>query len=154
MFKKILVPIDGSSSSEKAIKTALNIIKVNENALLTLLHVIEPVILNSATQRYDTLPTIAPIITMSRDSKIIDMKRGYEVLKWGKEIVTMSGMNINLETKVTIGSPADEIVREALQGDYDLIVISSNKPKGVKGIGADLINKIIKNTPCSIMIIK
>ncbi len=154
MFKKILVPIDGSPYSEKAIRTALSIIKIDENALLTLLHVIEPSILHSVTPRYDMLPAITPSITMSRDSKIVDMKRGYEILKWGKEIVEMSGININLETKVTVGSPEDEIVREASQGDYDLIVIGSNKPKGIKGIGAGLVSKLIKNTPCSIMIIK
>ncbi|MGC8949204.1 MAG: universal stress protein, partial [Thermoprotei archaeon] len=56
MFKKILVPIDGSPYSEKAIRTALSIIKIDENALLSLLHVIEPSILHSVTPRYDMLP--------------------------------------------------------------------------------------------------
>lgn len=154
MFRKILVPIDGSSHSEKAIKTALNIVRANENVLLTLLHVIEPAILHSITPRYDTLPASAPVITMSRDSKIIDMKRGYEILKWGKDIVAASGVNVNLETKVSVGSPVDVIVNEASQGDYDLIIIGSDKPKGIKGIGAGLISKLVKDTPCSIMIIK
>ncbi len=91
MFRKILVPIDGSEYSEKAIKTALDIIKTTENVLLTLIHVVEPAILQSITPRYDTLSAITPVITMSKDSKISDLKKGYEILKWGKKIVTNSG---------------------------------------------------------------
>lgn len=154
MFRKILVPIDGSEYSEKAIKTALDIIKTTENVLLTLIHVVEPAILQSITPRYDTLSAITPVITMSKDSKISDLKKGYEILKWGKKIVTNSGINVNLETKIVIGSPANAILTEAENGDYDLIIIGSDKPHGIKGIGSGIVNKVVHRTPCSIMIVK
>ncbi len=154
MFRKILVPIDGSEYSEKAIKTALDIIKTTENVLLTLIHVVEPAILQSITPRYDTLSAITPVITMSKDSKISDLKKGYEILKWGKKIVTNSGINVNLETKIVVGSPANAILTEAENGDYDLIIIGSDKPHGIKGIGSGIVNKVVHRTPCSIMIVK
>lgn len=154
MFKKILVPIDGSEYSEKAIKITLDIVKTNENVLLTLIHVVEPAILHSITPRYDTLSAITPSITMSKDSKITDLKRAYEILKWGKKIVKESGINVNLETKIVVGSPANAILAEAENGNYDLIVIGSDKPRGIKGIGSGLVNKVVNNTPCSVLIVK
>jgi|GEM_PF-1549275 nucleotide-binding universal stress UspA family protein len=154
MFKRILVPIDGSEYSEKAIRAVLDIIKTTENVLLTLVHVVEPAILRSITPRYDTLSAVTPSITMSKNSEIMDLKRAYEILTWGKKIVTESGINVNLETKIIVGSTANAILTEAENGDYDLIVIGSDKPHGIKGIGSGLVNKVVNGTPCSILIIK
>ncbi len=59
------------------------------------------------------------------------------------------------ETKVRLGSPVDEIIEEAQQGDYDMVVIGSRVAKGILDLLLQSITrKVAKEAPSSVLVVK
>lgn len=139
--KKILVAVDGSKNSERAVIEAKKYAELI-TAEITLLTVIKPL----ATAYYGNMEL----------SKVDSEK-----LESGKEAVLnnalklFEGYNGEVHTKLRKGNPADEILKEAEDGEYDLIVMGS------KGLGAfsrtilgSVSNKILNHTRTNVLIIK
>ncbi len=99
MFSKILVPLDGSRYAEKALRYALDIAKKYE-AKITLIHVI-------------------PKHYYSKELE----EEGKHILHRGQEIANSVG--ISVETTITKGIPAEEIIHLANDQRSDLIVIGN-----------------------------
>ncbi len=134
----ILVPIDGSKHSEKAILHACDMAK-NYQSRLTLLYVVEK---------------SAPINLLDRKEYLKILKKfGNNVLIKGKKLATQQGIDSKIIMKE--GNVANEIVRMAKKEQSNLIIVGS------KGLGAtarfllgSVSNKLANNSPCSILIVK
>jgi len=135
---KILVPLDGSEYSEKALLHACDLAK-NYQANLLLLYVVEKSFsLNLLDQK--------EYLTILR-------KFGYKILSKGKEITTNKG--IDSETILREGNITNEIIKLAKNKKCNLIIV------GNKGLGAasrfflgSVSNKLANNSPCSLLIVK
>jgi len=135
---KILVPLDGSKYSEKALLHACDMAK-NYQSRLILLYVVEKSI---------------PINLLDRKEYLgILRKYGSKVLTKGKEITTKQGVDSKIVMKE--GNVANEIVKLAKKEQCNLIVVGS------KGLGTtarfflgSVSNKLANNSPCSILIVK
>jgi nucleotide-binding universal stress UspA family protein len=138
LYMKILVPLDGSEYSEKALLHACDIGK-NYHANLLLLYVIEKSL---------------PINLLDRKEYLeILRKFGNKVLIKGKEITTNSGIDSKIILKE--GNITNEIIKLAKNEKCNLIIV------GNKGLGAttrfflgSVSNKLANNSPCSILIVK
>lgn len=106
-IKKILVPVDGSKESFKALDRAV-ILAGFTNAEITVLHVIPHV------------PQGGPRTT-SFDKEIV--RDGKEILEKATKISKKKG--IKLRTKLVRGSPSLETVKAAKNGKFDHIVMST-----------------------------
>ena len=134
----ILVPLDGSKSSEKALLHACDMAK-NYQARLTLLYVVEKSI---------------PINLLDRKEYLkILRKFGNKVLINGKKITTDRGIDSKIIMKE--GNVTNEIVKIAKKEQINLIIVGS------KGLGktarfflGSVSNKLANNSPCSILIVK
>ena len=134
----ILVPLDGSKSSEKALLHACDMAK-NYQARLTLLYVVEKSI---------------PINLLDRKEYLkILRKFGDKVLINGKKITTDRGIDSKIVMKE--GNVTNEIVKIAKKEQINLIIVGS------KGLGktarfflGSVSNKLANNSPCSILIVK
>ena len=134
----ILVPLDGSKSSEKALLHACDMAK-NYQARLTLLYVVEKSI---------------PINLLDRKEYLkILRKFGDKVLINGKKITTDRGIDSKIIMKE--GNVTNEIVKIAKKEQINLIIVGS------KGLGktarfflGSVSNKLANNSPCSILIVK
>jgi len=135
---KILVPLDGSEYSEKALLHACDLAK-NYQANLLLLYVVEKSFsLNLLDQK--------EYLTILR-------KFGYKILSKGKEITTNKG--IDSEIILREGNITNEIIKLAKNKKCNLIIV------GNKGLGAasrfflgSVSNKLANNSPCSLLIVK
>lgn len=59
----------------------------------------------------------------------------------------------NLKTGVCAGNPAEEIVREAEAGDYDLVILGERpRPHVVRRILGSTVERVIARSPCPVMI--
>ncbi|MGI9565705.1 MAG: universal stress protein [Nitrosopumilus sp.] len=138
LYMNILVPIDGSKHSEKAILHACDMAK-NYQSRLTLLYVVEK---------------SAPINLLDRKEYLKILKKfGNNVLIKGKKLATQQGIDSKIIMKE--GNVANEIVRMAKKEQSNLIIVGS------KGLGAtarfllgSVSNKLANNSPCSILIVK
>jgi universal stress protein A len=110
MFKNILVPVDLTEKSRKALEIAVNL-DSGEEGTITLLHVVQ--IIEGDDQEefgefYNRLRTRA-------EKKMADLAGRYESGTW------------SIDSKILIGKRVNEIVRFAYEHDIDLIILASHR---------------------------
>ena len=137
-FKKILVPLDGSKYSEKALQRACELVEVF-NSKLILLYVVEK----------------------STPVNLLDRKEYMELIrKFGNKTLekanhSVSKKNISAKTLLKEGNIVSEIDKVVKNENCDLVIV------GNKGLGAvgrfflgSVSNKLAQHTPCSVLIVK
>lgn len=145
MYKKILVPVDGS---EKAAKAALHGAELASNmgAELTLMHVV---------------PSLPPYVNTSPDrfgniqQAIMDefCKHGQEVLNQVKDDLAAYGLKI--ATVIEVGQPADEIVKKVKDSGFDLLVMGSRGLGEIKGyVMGSVSNRVARHAACPVLIVR
>jgi len=142
-FNKILCPIDFSEYSEKAVIYAKELAKTF-NSKLYIIHIIyEPA---EFTGFY--VPHI------SFDKIKSEIKSGAQKLM--DEFINKNLKDFtNFEVIVTIGDPAEEIIKFSNDKDIDLIVIGSQGKKGLeKFVFGSTAEKVVKRAVCPVMCIK
>ena len=137
-FKKILVPLDGSKHSEKALQHACEIVKVF-NSDLILLYVVEK----------------SPTLNLLDRGEFLEMLRkfGKKTMDNAQEITSKNG--IISKKLLKEGNIANEIEKIAKNEKCDLIVV------GNKGLGSmtrfllgSVSSKLANSSTCSLLIIK
>ncbi len=155
MFEKILVALDGSEHSRRALENAIGIAK-RFNGRLTLLHVYSVTVPPVMMPEPSTLtPSGVPVVTPAEVSKIVDATKevGKRILADGGEKAKAQGVAV--ETMLKEGNTVQEIVRAAKEGDFNLIVM------GVRGISkirelllGSVSDGVIKQASCPVLVVK
>ena len=134
----ILVPLDGSGDSQKALLQACDLAK-NYQANLILVYVVEK--------------SHSPNLLDRKEYLEILRKFGNKVLIKGKQTAKNKGLDVT--TMIKEGNISNEIVKLAKNKKCNLIIVGS------KGLGAtarfflgSISNKLANNSPCSILIVK
>ena len=134
----ILVPLDGSEYSQKALFQACNLAK-NYEANLILVYVVDKPRSLNLLDRKEYLGILR--------------KFGQKVLVESKKIANKEGIDVT--TIMKEGNITNEIVKLAKNKKCNLIIV------GNKGLGAtarfflgSISNKLANNSPCSILIVK
>lgn len=145
MFKKILVPVDGSKYSINAGRKALSL-AARHGGTVTFLHVI------NNTQIFSMGPSHEPPVVT--ETVIEGLKEGgNKILK--RTLQFMDRNDVPIETELAWGLPAQVIVDRAREKPYDLIVIGS---RGLGAIGGLLLgsvsDRVAKLASCPVMIVK
>lgn len=134
MFKKILVPLDGSEHSLKALEQAGQIAK-KFSGKITLIHAyslsVQPIMLPEPSTL--SSPSI-PILTGADLSRIAEAARaaGKRILDDGEE--KLRSQKVEVGKMLVEGHAVQEIVRVANEGNYDLIVIGARGISHIKEI--------------------
>ncbi|MBA4451568.1 MAG: universal stress protein [Nitrosopumilaceae archaeon] len=134
----ILVPLDGSDYSKKALLQACDMAK-NYQANLILVYVVDKTRSLNLLDKNEYLKMLR--------------KFGEKVLIKGKETAQTKGMDVT--TIMKEGNVTNEIVKLAKNKKCNLIIVGS------KGLGAtarfflgSVSNKVANNSPCSVLIVK
>ena len=140
---KILVPVDGSKSSNKSVEVAKEIGKKFEAELLIMTVV-------SETSIFEQYPTNFPY---TLEVNKANTERAEYVLKEVEE--SLKGYPYKVELFHTVGSPAEEIVNVAEDRGCSLIIV------GNRGLGAfsrtllgSVSNKVINASKISDLVVK
>jgi nucleotide-binding universal stress UspA family protein len=141
MFSKILVPVDGSDHSLRALEHALFLAK-SAGSRVTAIHVIE----KPPTVYVESQKLLNDIMTKYRNEST-------KVLDRCKELA--AGKGIKIETAIAEGDAASNIADYAKKQDFDIIVIGS------RGLGrfkemvvGSVSNKVLHQAKCSVLIVK
>lgn len=141
-MKKILIAVDGSKYSEKALFKARKIAE-GIGGEVTILHVINPlrdtVYINNRELGNE----------IKRNATI----RGEEVIKKAKEI--FEGFKGTFITETRLGDPVDEIIKFAEEGGFDLIVMGS-RGGGIfsRALLGSVSDKVVHHVKTSVLIVK
>jgi nucleotide-binding universal stress UspA family protein len=133
---KILVPVDGSEYSMKAVEHAVCIAKFVKNIdKITILRVINlPLYLERVKEGIDPEEEAKEILNKAK-------------MKFLEEEVPQD----LIETKISIGFPKEEIVREIKEGNYNLVIMGRKGRSALKdlvlgGVSSAVINKCFEPT--------
>jgi nucleotide-binding universal stress UspA family protein len=140
LFQKILVPVDGSDFSIKAVENAVAIAE-KFNSTVDLLAVIEiPTDKNVVVSEVGIVPgLVVDTLNAETEELFAKLKSQYP--------------NVTLNTLIRSGHPAREIVEESQNG-YDLIIIGSRGLGEIKGfLMGSVSDRVSHHAKCSVMLI-
>jgi nucleotide-binding universal stress UspA family protein len=121
-FKKIIVCLDGSKHSEKALSQAIQIAKKFESKI-TLVHVVEPSTVFSTIQN-PSEPYWGSISFPRLQSALnIEQEEGNKILSKNSRILEKEG--IPFDTQLLLGNPSEEILNFSKKKKVDFIVVGS-----------------------------
>ena len=140
IFQKILVPLDGSEHSGRALEVAIQIAKELKSKLVLLT-------VHSVTAVASTGPEFSVMaIEAARDS-------GKRILAEAKAKVR--SQEIEVETELAEGNAVEEIVRKSKEGKFELIVMGARGLGAIKKLFIGSVSEgVIKNAPCPVLIAK
>lgn len=144
MYHKILLPMDGSAHSDRALQEVLRICQGQEMEYqVTLLHVLPPVTPDVYELMRDT------------DTYLDGMLRrqGEEVLAKAASVLEAAGIPYQIE--VNMGDPAQEICIASKYENYDLIVMGSRGNGYFKELMLGSVShKVLQQAECPVLIVK
>jgi len=139
--KRILVPVDFSDCSKKALQYALPLAKEHE-AALTLLYVVPPAYGAGEYGGIDYAQLEG------------SMKEGGEK-ELTKLVVDEVRQEVPADTLVLVGSPAVEIIEAARSLPADLIVISTHGRTGLKHVFlGSVAERVVQRAPCPVFVVR
>jgi len=155
LFEKILVPLDGSEHSLRALEIAIRIAKKFDGKI-TLIHVysvsVRPIVMPEPTT---LTPPSVPIMAPEDFSKVVEAARkaGTTILAHGENKVKAEGVHV--ETLLKEGHSVQEIIKTAKDGKFDLVVMGARGVSKIREIFLGSVSDgVIRNAPCPVLVTK
>ncbi len=123
---RILMATDGSANADEALNFGAQI-----------------------ARRTGENPTILAVTKIEADRSQVDVTLAYAL-----RLLSMEDTNV--QTKVRIGHPAEEIIREAEEGAYDLVIVGEGEHHALVtrfNLGSTAL-RVAENSPCPVIIVK
>ena len=142
MYKKILVPLDGSELSSSILDHVI--------AIATCCHVPD-VILVRAREPLDpnVIATLDPHISADLDKSYEDEAAGY----LDKIAKTLKKKGIDAKTEILYGNPAEEIIKYTQSHGVDLIIMSTHGRSGIsRWVFGSVADKVLRNSTVPVLI--
>ena len=155
MLEKILVPLDGSDHSLKALEIAVQIARKFDGKI-TLVHVysvwVRPIVMPEPTT---LTPSWVPVMAPAEFSKVMEAARkaAASILADGEKRVKAEGVQV--EKVLREGHTVQEILEAAKDGKFDLIVMGARGVSRIRGILLGSVSDgVIRNAPCPVLVTK
>jgi nucleotide-binding universal stress UspA family protein len=145
-YRRILVPVDGSPTSNLGLREAIRLAK-GQRASLQLVHVVDQhyLLMNSAE------------IGINIERLLPALKQGgRRILRRAEALASRHGVKCSSALLETFNGPAAEpIVRQAKKWRADLIVLGTHGRRGARRLlmGSDA-EQIVRNSPVPVMLVR
>ena len=146
----VLLAMDGSSDSLEAV-ALLKTLKLPSTSRLTILHVVE---------KPTALITLALVsghidaTKFAKDCRRTGQQAGAQLLEETRR--ELMGEELEVDTKMTEGHAADEILNAAQEVQADLIVVGASGVTELKRIMmlGGVSHKVVRHAPCSVLVVR
>ena len=147
MFKRILVPIDGSHTAGLGLDEAIKLAK-NQNTSLCLFHVVDEVSILQSADVSGWMNTEGLMEAVRRDGETLLAKAEAKVRRHSVKVKSFL-------IESTRGIVADLIVKQAKQCKADLIVLGTHGRRGVRKVvmGGDA-EGVVHSTTVPVLLIR
>ena len=142
MYKKILLPTDGSNYANEAAKHAVWIAKASGAEIIAL-----------------TVMETSSLVGLPADDLIVRIKEMLEEeagksLERISDIVEEKENEVKLTLKTEEGSPADVVLKTIKEEDIDLVVIGTSGKHGLdRFLLGSVAEKVVRSSTCPVMVI-
>jgi len=140
IYKKIILAVDGSEVSRKALKHAVELTKQN-NGMLIAIHIIPSM-------------NLMDIEAFKPGSlrKVLHQE-GEKILSEVKELAKKEGVKV--QTRIEAGVPFEKICEITRDSDGDLIVMGSHGKTGIqKLLMGSVTERVIGYAPCPVLVVR
>ncbi|MGB9717676.1 MAG: universal stress protein [Thermoproteota archaeon] len=138
-FRRILVPLDGSEHSVKALETAVQI-ALKFGSRITLVHVYQ-------VGGFAISPT--PVNEFVEAIR----KMGVNILEDGEKRVKSGGVEV--DKLLVEGRPVDQIIRTCREGGFDMIVMGARGLSRVKEVILGSVSEgVVRHASCPVLVVK
>lgn len=139
IYRRILLPVDGSESAQKAMKTGLELAKML-GAEVTAISVVDMTSFSQTAQGY-MLPDLYVYADKAAEASV------KEVIQAGES------MGVNVKGIVSRGSPAEDIIDRS--GEHDLIIMGTHGRSGVShALIGSVAERVVRFASCPVMVVK
>jgi len=145
MYRRIMVPLDGSKLAECVLSHAQEIAKLSK-ASIELVQVIEPV----------ELPTRGGLALSIDDLKQIETHSKNDAERYLNEIIKrLKNVSIKARSKVLIGKAADSLIDYIHESNFDLIIMATHGRSGIsRWIWGSVAERIVRSSSIPVLIIR
>ena len=148
MFRRILVPIDGSTTSNRGLEEAIGLAS-DQKAKICLLHVVDELAVGADGMMYMPPSYIDEFIRALRAG-------GKKLLTRAEAKVRKQGIEVEVVLLETVGRRvADLIIKQAKKWRADVIVLGTHGRRGlsrvVMGSDAEL---VVRETPVPVLLVR
>jgi nucleotide-binding universal stress UspA family protein len=154
MYKKILVPMDGSELAESVLPHVESVAKGCEGASVVFIRAVEPVNLPAAVAAGGS-PIVAGGEIAGFEQTVYEssMKEAKDYL--GNLLLAGSLQGIHADVRVVEGRPAETIARYAEENAFDLIILSTHGRSGLSRlVWGSTADKLLQLTCLPLMMIR
>ncbi len=154
MFKKILVPYDGSKHAGIALNKAIYLAKLIKGSEVVILTVLEEVytptlVFDRKVRNYKT----GEATTLSSYMRDLQKDMRNKMTKRLDELRQRYDSLVQIRTLVSVGRPEDKIIECANNQHADIIVMGSSGLKGIsKLLMGSVSRKVSERVNCTVMI--
>ena len=145
MYRRILVPLDGSRTSQLGLGEAVRLAK-SQGSTLRLMHVVDELVLMTAPEMsYD----VADLIEVLKDD-------GRRILEKGAAHARKHGVKVQTSLVESFGGHAAQfIIDEARKCHASLIVLGTHGRRGMKRMvmGSDA-EEVVRNAPVPVLLVR
>lgn len=145
LITRILVPVDFSSHSDRALRYAARL-AAQTGASVELLHVVDNPVASGAW----TSEVYVPDLPQMLDTLLGEANKRLTTLK---SVAATEG--IAVETRVLTGQPAHTIVEHAGAGAFDLIVMGTHGRTGFSHLFVGSVaERVVRRAPCPVLTVR
>ena len=139
-LKRVLVPVDFSEPSRKALDYALSLARPFD-AEVRLLHVVEALV----------LPPDVEVLDLEAFARTLNDEAAKCLSKWRKEAASGSPV----EEELRAGTPYREIVAAADERNMDLIIMGTHGRTGLAGVlMGSTAERVMHHAPCPVLVVR
>jgi nucleotide-binding universal stress UspA family protein len=144
-INRILVPVDFSAHSEKAVRYATTVAN-RFGARLELVHVVEDPFVTGAWSSeafVPNMPELLDTLTNAAQQQMAELK------------TRLAAHGFVVETAVITGQPAQTIVEHAIRGGFDLIVMGTHGRTGLSHVVmGSIAERVVQKAPCAVLTVR
>lgn len=143
MYKKILVPVDGSKASLQAVDKCLELLKSVAASKVVVLTVtgVPPQLRAYKGEKGEAYSQMKAILTKDAQELLAETEKRF------------ANCPVPVETRLIWGEVPYAIVQEAKEGEYDLIIMGSRGLGGVKNLLLGSVSlHVVQQAPCTVMV--
>lgn len=144
VYRRILVPIDGSDTANRGLAEAIKLAK-DQKAALRLLHVVD----QAALVRYPEATLYGADLPKALE------QQGQEILAQAEAVVRKQGLKVDTVFHRKLARVADVIIQQAKKWPADIIVLGTHGRRGVDRLvmGSDA-ELVVRTSPVPVLLIR
>jgi nucleotide-binding universal stress UspA family protein len=145
VISRILVPVDFSEHSDRALRYAMRIAS-QFGATLELFHVVEDPSMSGAWGPEMYVPNMQELLR----TLIADAREHLDTAR-----ASVKDPRVAVETRVVTGSPVRSIIEQTATGHFDLIVMGTHGRTGLShAVMGSVAERVVRQAPCPVLTVK